>query len=114
MAFTSSVLYAAMLRLYHAHRYTADASNVPAVKQAAIAGIDRGFSIVDSVFAGRDWLAGERLSIADVYLVMLAAWHPDSERARMAWPNIERLCGKLRRHELMRKLNASHEMWPQG
>ncbi|MDX8467679.1 glutathione S-transferase family protein [Mesorhizobium sp. VK23B] len=113
MAFMSSVLYPAILRLYYAHRYTADAGNVQAVKDAAIAEMDRGFAIVDNALAGRDWLAGEKLSLADIYLVMLVAWHPDTGRARMAWPNIERLWCRLRLHKLMRKLNVSHEMWPQ-
>ncbi|RWA64717.1 glutathione S-transferase family protein [Mesorhizobium sp.] len=113
MAFMSSVLYPAILRLYYAHRCTASADGVQAVKEAAIAEMDRGFAIVDNALAGRNWLAGEELSLADIYLVMLAAWHPDTERARMAWPNIERLWGKLRQHELMRKLNAAHDMWPQ-
>jgi glutathione S-transferase len=114
MAFMSSVLYPAILRLYYANRYTADASDVPAVKEAAIAEMDRGFAIVDKALAGRDWLAGEKQSLADIYLVMLVAWHPDIPRARAAWPNIERLWRGLRQNALMRKLNASHEMWPEN
>lgn len=111
MAFMSSVLYPAILRLYYAHRYTAD-GNVQPVKDAAIAEMDRGFSIVDEALAGRDWLSGETFSLADIYLVMLVAWHPEVERARNAWPNIERLWSGLRQHELVRRLNASHDMWP--
>ncbi|TGS78415.1 glutathione S-transferase family protein, partial [Mesorhizobium sp. M3A.F.Ca.ET.175.01.1.1] len=60
----------------------------------------------------RDCLAGETVSLADIYLVMLVAWHPDIEKARSAWPNIERLWARLRQYELIRKLNASHEMLP--
>jgi glutathione S-transferase len=112
MAFMSSVLYPAVLRLYYAHRYTADGEALQPVKQAAVAEMDRGFAILDQALAGRDWLAGDRLSLADIYLVMLVAWHPDIERARKAWPNIERLWARLREDALMRKLNASHEMWP--
>ncbi|SFP15702.1 glutathione S-transferase [Mesorhizobium sp. NFR06] len=114
MAFLSSVLYPAILRLYYAHRYTVDGEGVQAVKKAAVAEMDRGFAVVDRALAGRDWLAGEALSLADIYLVMLIAWHPEVEKARDAWPNIERLWARLRRHELIRKLNASHEMWPQA
>jgi len=111
MAFMSSVLYPAVLRFFYAHRYTADAEGVKAVKEAAITEMDRGFAILDKALAGRDWLVGDTLSIADIYLVMLVAWHPDVGRARTAWPNVERLWGKLREDALMRKLNASHEMW---
>ncbi|MBN9552122.1 MAG: glutathione S-transferase family protein, partial [Alphaproteobacteria bacterium] len=51
MAFMSSVLYPAALRLYYAHRYTADAGGVGAVKEAAVAEMDRGFAIVDDALA---------------------------------------------------------------
>jgi len=112
MAFMSSVLYPAVLRLYYAYRYTADADGTKAVKQAAVAEMDRGFAVLDAALQGRDWLVGEIMSLADIYLVMLIAWHPDIEHARTAWPDIERLWAKLRGHPLMKTLNISHEMWP--
>ena len=112
MAFMSSVLYPAILRLYYAHRYTTDAEGKKAVKQAAIAEMDRGFAIVDAALEERDWLVGDAMSLADIYLVMLVAWHPDVDKARADWPNIERLWSALRQHPLVERLNASHEMWP--
>ena len=48
MAFMSSVLYPAVLRFYYAYRYTADADGTKAVKQAAVAEMDRGFAVVDA------------------------------------------------------------------
>ncbi|RVD22345.1 glutathione S-transferase family protein [Mesorhizobium sp. M4B.F.Ca.ET.017.02.2.1] len=111
MAFMSSVLYPAGLRFYYAHRYTAAPDGVEAVKQAALAEMDRGFAILDKALAGRDWLVGERLSLADVYLVMLVAWHPEIGKVAAAWPDIERLWARLRDHDLIRKLNAAHAMW---
>lgn len=112
MTFMSSVLYPAILRLYYAHRYTADPDGVNAVKQAALAEMDRGFAIVDTALEGRDWLVGDSFSLADIYLIMLVAWHPKVEKVRTAWPNIERLWAGLREHPVMRRLNASHDMWP--
>ncbi|MCA0050095.1 glutathione S-transferase family protein [Mesorhizobium sp. B283B1A] len=112
MAFMSSVLYPAVLRFYYAPRYTSDADGTKAVKQAAVAEMDRGFAVLDNALKGRDWLVGDGLSLADIYLIMLVAWHPDIESARMAWPNIERLWARLRGHPLMKTLNTSHEMWP--
>ncbi|TPK90265.1 MULTISPECIES: glutathione S-transferase family protein [unclassified Mesorhizobium] len=112
MAFMSSVIYPAMLRFYYAPRYTADADGAEAVKQAAVAEMNRGFAVIDAALRGRDWLAGEAMSVADIYLVMLVAWHPDTGKARAAWPNIERLWSELRAHPLVQKLNASHQMWP--
>lgn len=112
IAFMSSALYPAILRLYYAHRYTTDADGKKAVKQAAIAEMDRGFAIVDAALEGRDWLVGNAMSLADIYLVMLVAWHPDIDKARADWPNIERLWSVLRAHPLMTRLNTAHEMWP--
>ncbi|AZO40444.1 glutathione S-transferase family protein [Mesorhizobium sp. M7D.F.Ca.US.005.01.1.1] len=112
MTFMSSVLYPAVLRCYYAYRYTADPDGTKAVKQAAVAEMDRGFAVLDAALQGRDWLVGDQLSLADIYLVMLVAWHPDVDSARTAWPNIERLWSKLRDNPLMKTLNTSHEMWP--
>ncbi|BCH05320.1 glutathione S-transferase (plasmid) [Mesorhizobium sp. 131-2-5] len=112
MIFMSSVIYPADLRFYHAHRYTADPRGMEAVQMAAVAEMDRGFAVLDAALEGQDWLAGDRLSLADIYLVMLAAWHPQVEKVPSAWPNIERLWAGLREHQVMRKLNASHAMWP--
>ncbi|RUX97938.1 MULTISPECIES: glutathione S-transferase family protein [unclassified Mesorhizobium] len=112
MTFMSSVLYPAVLRFYYAYRYTADPDGTKAVKQAAVAEMDRGFAVLDAALQGRDWLVGSQLSLADIYLVMLVAWHPDVDKARTAWPNIERLWSKLRDNPLMKTLNTSHEMWP--
>jgi len=112
MAFMSSVLYPAVLRFYYAPRYTADADGTKAVKQAAVAEMDRGFAVIDTALRGRDWLAGEAMSLADVYLAMLVAWHPDAAKARTAWPEIERVWSRLRVHPLLKTLNTSHEMWP--
>jgi glutathione S-transferase len=112
MTFMSAVLYSAMLRLFYAHRYTADADGLEAVKQAAVSEMDRGFAIVDAALEGRDWLVGDLFSLADIYLVMLVAWHPEVEKVAAAWPNIERVWAALRAHQMIRKLNASHEVWP--
>lgn len=111
MALMTSVVYPAVLRFYYAARYTADAGGTGGVKQGAIAEMDRGFAVMDAALQGRRWLAGERQTIADVYLLMLFSWHPERERAGAAWKNVERLCSALRGQPLMQRLNARHAMW---
>jgi glutathione S-transferase len=112
VAFMSSSVYPAILRIYHTPRYTDDPHGVEAVKRAAHAEIDRGFAILDAALEDREWLVGERLSLADIYMLMLVSWHPEIDKARTAWPNIERLCGGLRSHPALAQLNDAHEMWP--
>lgn len=111
MAFLSSALYPAILRRYYAPRYTADPEGRAAVEDAATAEIDRHLAIVDAELASRDWLVGDRLSLADVYLLMLYSWHPEPGKARAAFPNVEHVCEGLRQHPVLRELNAAHEMW---
>jgi len=111
LAFMTSTLYPAVLRYYYAHRYTADADGIGAVKQAAVAEMDREIGILDRALEGRDRLAGERRSVADIYMLMLVCWHPDVRKARTAWSNVERVCAALRADPLLARLNARHEMW---
>ncbi len=111
MALMTSAVYPAVLRFYYAHRYTTDADGTQAVKRLAVAEMDRDLAVIDAALAGRQWLAGERMSIADVYLLMLFSWHPETERAGKTWKNIERLCAALRGHPVIERLNVRHEMW---
>jgi len=112
LAFMTSTLYPAVLRYYYAHRYTADAGAVAAVKQAAVAEMEREIGILDRALAAGEWLAGGARSIADVYMLMLVCWHPDAGKARAAWSHVERVCAALRADPLLARLNARHEMWP--
>lgn len=109
MIFLSGV-YLADLRYFYAHRYTADPAGIEPVKQAALAEMDRDFAILDDALAGRQGLAGER-SIADVYLLMLAHWHPVADRPRDEWKNIVRVCEALKREPALAELNKRHRIW---
>lgn len=111
MALMASVIYPADLRFYYARRYTTEAGGEKGVRQAAVAEMDRGFAMLDDALRSREWLAGERFSLADIYLLMLFSWHPETERARATWKNVERMCAGLRGHPVMEGLNARHEMW---
>ena len=111
MAFMASALYPAVLRYYYAHRYTADAGGIEAVKQAAVGEMDREIGILDRALAGRDWLVGDRRTVADIYMLMLVCWYADAIKARAGHPNVERVCTVLRADPLLARLNRRHEMW---
>jgi len=111
LLFMSSALYPAVLRYFYADRYTAAPSGVDAVRTAALAEIDRCFEIIEKALADRPWLAGDQMSIADVYLLMLAHWHPVADRPRDEWTRIVALCARLRAHPVIDRLNATHRFW---
>lgn len=111
MMFMTSVIYPAQLRGYYTDRYTADPDGIDGVKQAALREVDQAFAIIDAGLEGREWLAGDAFSIADVYLLMVAHWHPVEGRPRPEWTNIVALCEKLKAHPVLSELNARHDMW---
>ncbi|MFE0013480.1 glutathione S-transferase family protein [Mesorhizobium sp. NPDC059054] len=112
MAFMATAIYMANLRYYYPHRSTTDAAGIAAVKQAAVAEMDKEISILDSALTGRDWLVSDSRTIADIYMLMMVCWYPDTDKARRAWPNVERVCARLRVDPMLAALNGRHEMWP--
>ena len=111
MLFMSSALYPALLRYFYADRYTTAPSGVDAVRAAALLETDRCFAIVEKALEDRMWLAGDKMSIADVYLLMLAHWHPAGDRPRDEWVRIVDLCSRLRAHPVIDRLNRTHRFW---
>ena len=52
-----------------------------------------------------------QMSIADVYLLMLAHWHPVADRPRAEWTAIVGLAERMKSQPAMAQLNAGHRMW---
>ncbi len=111
MTFMSSALYPALLKSYYPHRHTTDPNGSEAVKAAATADADRLFAFLEDEMAGRQWLVGETFSIADIYLAMLAHWHPVAERPRQEWTNIVSLCRRVAEHPGAAEANKTHRLW---
>jgi glutathione S-transferase len=111
LMFLATALYPTLLRWFYSERGTADPGGRHAVKQAAVAEADRYFLVLDRALEGRQWLAGDRMSIADVYLLMLAYWHPVDDKPRPEWVNVVRLCEAVQKHPAIDALRARHKMW---
>jgi len=111
MAFFATVIYPATLRYFYADRYTSDAAGIEGVRAAAVAEIDRAFLVVDRWLEGRDWMVGASPTIADVYLLMLAHWHPVGDRPRPEWTNVVRCTATTSILPVPVELNRVHRMW---
>ena len=75
MLFVVVNLYEPDLRYFYPERYTANPAAAGAVKAAGATQMARGFAVIEPALD--PWLAGEQLSIADVYLAMLSTWSPE-------------------------------------
>ena len=90
MLFLATGLYDAVLRIFYAPRYTTDA-DAAGVKAAAIAEFEGNLAVIEARLA--PGLLGAGVSAADIYLFMLAGWHPEGEAAvRVRFPRIAALC----------------------
>ncbi len=111
MLYLSSTVYPADLRTYYAERYTADPAGADAVKARALEEMNGSFALIDKELAKRRWLAGNGISAADIYLLMLALWHPDQDQLLDRCPNIANLCERVKQDEYVKRANDFHKLW---
>jgi glutathione S-transferase len=104
-------VYSSDLRVYYPERYTAEARGAEAVKQAAMAAMDREFAIIDKAIGNGSFVMGARYTALDPYLAMLASWHPDAAGLFRRCRNIARVSEKVQARRSIRKINAFHKLW---
>jgi len=111
MVYLSAILYTADLRVYYPERYTSDAIGADAVRSCAIEQMNAAFAIVDEHLSRHEWLADKKMSVADIYLAMLASWHPDIAELKVTCPRIASVWEKITKIEFVKKANAFHKLW---
>jgi len=91
LVYMATALYTTDQRLYYADRMTTDAAGTEGIEASARADLDRYFAVVNDALNPGPYLLGETFSAADVYLWMLAKWHPEPSQLFVDNPRIERL-----------------------
>ena len=86
LAFCATNLYEGESRKLNPGRYTT--GDPDGVREAARHFIDINYLVLDTAFDDGPFLLGPQVSVADIYIWMLAQWHHDFE-----W--LERNCGKV-------------------
>jgi glutathione S-transferase len=94
LIFMAVNIYEGELRKAYADRYTVDPDGADAVRVAAEDYLDAQYAIIEAEMTG-DYLVGDTLSMADLYLWMVASWR-DLQRLNIETPRIaahfRRLC----------------------
>jgi glutathione S-transferase len=91
LLFMASTVYVADMRLYHADQFTSDPAGQDGILASARVDMDRSFAVLDDALNPGPYLLGETFSAADIYLWMLAAWHPDPPKLFASNPRVKRL-----------------------
>jgi glutathione S-transferase len=108
LVYMAASLYNADLRLYHSDQMTTDAAGTAGIEMSARADMDRYFAILNDALDPGPYLLGETFSAADVYLWMLARWHPDEKQLFTNCPRLARLV------ELVEARPAVAKVWAEN
>jgi glutathione S-transferase len=106
MLFLATGLYDAALRIYYAPRFTA-ADDSSGVKSAGLAEYEGHLALIEQHL--QSGLLGDAVSAADIYLFMLAGWHPDGEAAvRARFPKVDALCARIAARPAVERVMAAN------
>src|SRR5215472_6738566 len=108
MVFLSANLYEAVLRYYYSERYsTSGAASAPAIKAQALKDYGAHLERIHGELS--PYVLGGKLSAADPYLHMLAAWYPEDEAPLASrLPKLAQHAGLLRRRPATLKAERDH------
>jgi glutathione S-transferase len=88
MAQITNTLQTEFRAWFYPHEFTTDPAGVPAVQTAVGARITAAFERIDALLGDGPWLLGERLSAADLYLLMMTRWGRTLPKPARLLPNI--------------------------
>ena len=100
--------YMTFARFAHPERYTRDQSALEPVQEAARDDVMHFFDVVDAGIAGDPWFLPFGFSALDLYLTMLAGWHPDKMALFKRCPKVAALCSAVEDRPLYQKVMADH------
>jgi glutathione S-transferase len=108
LLFLATSVYGAFTGVYHSDRFTTDPAHYPQVRAASLERLDRLFGILDAAIAGDPWFLPHGYTALDIYLAMLAGWHPEPERIRKPNPALRRLCDAMEQRDAFARVMARH------
>ena len=74
MTFLAATIYPTMMRFVHPENYIEEPDRFDAVKTYAVESLTPQWRMIEAALEATGYLAGGRLSAADIYLMMFAVW----------------------------------------
>ncbi len=112
VAYASGTLYPSYQRVYHVEDIVPDEAARPAAKGLAIAGLAPRWQVVEDALAAGSgpFLLGDSPSAADVYMAMMALWHPQPEAFAAACPKVRAMKNAVWQMPSMQQALTHHEL----
>ena len=106
LIFMAVNIYEGELRKAYSDRYTTDPDGGDGVRASAEAYVNRHYEILEAAIVG-PFLLGDAMSMADIYLWMLAGWM-DQGWLESHCPKVKALAAKVREQPSITPIHAAH------
>jgi glutathione S-transferase len=106
--FMATTGYTTFGRLCHPERYTKDQSALEPVRRVADEDVTDFFDVLEGGIKGEPYFLSFGFTALDIYLTMLAGWHPDRNALFQRNPKIAMLCNTVEGRQAYKKVIADH------
>ena len=98
-------------RIYHTATFSDDPEAHAGIRAAGLAAQHQNWQILEAAFAasGGPYVLGQRFSIADLFVVMLATWDPEFEDLRRRLPGLAACWTAVTEHAAVRRVLDAQE-----
>jgi len=108
LLFMAASVYMTFVRVNHPERFVTDSGCIESVRDAALDSVNGQFQILDSAISGVPWFLPSGYGVLDIYVTMLADWHPDRSELFAANEALERLCMAVEGRPAYAEVIAQH------
>jgi glutathione S-transferase len=95
LMYLNSTVQSEILLHFYPDRYTTDKDTAPAISAMAELRVTEMFELLDKQLIGCDYLVGDKLSLCDIFLFMIANWASGFNKAPLTMPNLSRYLKQL-------------------
>jgi len=96
LVFSAVNLYEAGCRIVDTHHYSAKKSDYEGIRAKARYDLDGYWEMVAEAVGDGSYLLGQRYSVVDICLLMIAQWHPEPDALIERYPNLGMLCDAVK------------------
>lgn len=80
LLYMAAAVYPTLARMNHPERFAAPPCETEPDRGAVIQRLDAEFGILDAAIAAKPWFLASGFGALDIYVAMLADWHPEKSR----------------------------------
>ena len=92
LVFSAVNLYEAGCRIVDTHHYSAKKSDYEGIRAKARHDLDQYWKMVAEAIGDGPYILGQRYSVVDICLLMIAQWHTEPDALVERYPNLGKLC----------------------